>query len=503
MKIKEKNINDFVLKGKGGRMSSQELFLSLGQDRENYVNEILLWGTRAGGKTHSLILDFITSVLKFKHKSFKGILFRITYNALDDVIDKALTICNSIFKEDEFTFYKSTSDLRIVFHLKNCGKQELLFRRISTLQDYEQNFHGKEFQKIYWDELSSWSTLELYDIMMTCLRYSKDPEKEFPLTVRATTNPWGLGIDAIEKRFLKEKPGVITEKSINIGNEKITTKKMNIFSSWVENYKIGPEYIINIAKGVLNDKSKRDAFLSGIIDRTSGSFFGELLSRKVIIKPFDIPKSWARSAIMGYDDGTASPFSTLWLVKSDGTSYKDHNGDEKWCKKGSCFIVNEYFGAESLDTCDVGLNLSHTEIARNIKAINEGKVKNILSGRVANCGPSDTSIHSNTRGKGEKTVYDIFKGEGLNWKKTKKFNGSRINGANIIRDMLTATNKEDLSSEHLYIFDSCKFLVYNLNNLKRNPKNPDDILEENKDHDYDVLRYLVTFENSGKMVSYS
>lgn len=153
--------------------------MSLGQDRENYVNEILLWGTRAGGKTHSLILDFVTAVLKFKHKNFKGILFRITYNALDDVIDKALTICNSIFKDDEFTYYKSTSDLRIVFHLKNCGKQELLFRRISTLQDYEQNFHGKEFQRIYWDELSSWSTLELYDIMMTCLRYSKDPEKEF------------------------------------------------------------------------------------------------------------------------------------------------------------------------------------------------------------------------------------------------------------------------------------------------------------------------------------
>lgn len=149
MKKNKKNIKDVVLKGKDGKLSSQELFLSLGADKEYFVNEILLWGTRGGGKTHSLILDFINKVLLFPNHKITGVLFRLVYPALRDVIDKAKKICEQIFNEDEYTFY-SKPELKVVF--KNGS--ELLFRAIDSVKDYETKYHGQEYQWQGFDELS-------------------------------------------------------------------------------------------------------------------------------------------------------------------------------------------------------------------------------------------------------------------------------------------------------------------------------------------------------------
>lgn len=491
----KRSAKDVVLKGKDGKLSSQELFLSLGADKNFYVNEILLWGTRGGGKTHSLILDYVNKVLLFPQHKITGVLFRMVYPALKNVIDTAKKVCEQIFTEDEYTFY-SKPELKVVF--KNGS--ELLFRAIDSVKDYETKYHGQEYQWMGFDELSTWPNLIVYDLTQSCLRYSGDGE--IPLTVRSTTNPWGPGIEEIEKRFLKTKSGVISEKKMKVGDEEIVTRKMNIFSSWIENYKLDKDYPIQLAKSALTNKSQRLAFMKGEIDRNQGSFLGGLLSTKALIKPFRIPSSWVKSAIMGYDDGTSSPFSVLWSVESDGTTFEDADGNTRWVPKGSMFIINEYYGAKNLETVDIGLDLPHSVIAENIKAINNSKIKDMLGGRVANCGPSDTSIHSNTRGKGEATVYDIFKRNGLNWDKTKKYNGSRINSANVLKNMLNATLEEDTKERHLYIFNTCNFLIYNLGNLKKNPNNPDDIVEENKDHDYDVLRYLISYKKEKSMKTY-
>src|SRR5690606_8371125 len=140
----------------------------------------------------------------------------------------------------------------------------------------------------------------------------------------------------------------------------------------------------------------------GKLDKSDASFFGSVYSSKdVIIKPFIIPERWARKALMSYDDGTTSPFCVLWYVKSDGSPFVDADGILKTVPKGTIFIIHEFLGCNPSNHAE-GLNLTHSQIAEQIKDINDSIIVEKLGGYKANCGPADTSIHQNTRGKGEK-----------------------------------------------------------------------------------------------------
>lgn len=155
----------------GRKTSSQQLFLSSGMNINNYVKEVLYHGTRGVGKTEALLMAFAFHVGK-GYSQWRGVVFRKEYKALDDVIKKSKKLFPKIFG-DRCKFLEAKSDYKWIFYT-DYGQEELLFRAIESVSDYDDKFHGQEFQFIGWEELCSWKDLTLYFTMMSCLRCSTD-----------------------------------------------------------------------------------------------------------------------------------------------------------------------------------------------------------------------------------------------------------------------------------------------------------------------------------------
>ena len=75
---------------------SQRLFLSCP------IFEVLLEGTRGGGKTDTLLMDFAREVGKGYGAEWNGVLFRQTYPQLDDVVKKSKKWFPQIFPTAKF-----------------------------------------------------------------------------------------------------------------------------------------------------------------------------------------------------------------------------------------------------------------------------------------------------------------------------------------------------------------------------------------------------------------
>lgn len=521
-KLKDK----LLIQGIGDEYSSQQLFCSLTE-----VDDLLIFGGRGGGKTEALLSDIILRFVRGKEQgiNLNFCFLRNVYGALNDSVSKLRNICSKFFNEDEYKFYKSSGyDVFVMIQDKNrkysnfddIKGSRLFFRAAKSVKDYEEKFHGSNFDGIYIDELSTVCP-KLVKMLKDTLRSSKGVIPVF----RAATNPWGFYTKEVYEEYLRDKVygkmyEIETEiDSINyltgeIEKEKIVLSKGVIKSFLDENYHLPKNYKMQLIKNYINDEKKLKSYVLGDFDFTESRFLNIDIGTQVI-EPFILPSSWARDCYMSYDDGTTSPFSVLWLVEAKTGSYKDARGRIVNVPVGSIFVINEYYGSEvyirqqkdpenfSLTPDDdeklkVGLNITHSEIAREIKRINLTKVNSLLNGYTAKCGPADTSITKNDRGKNGKTVYDIFASEGLKWSKAFKGNHSRVNNANYIKNMITATINKDMTQPHLYFFDNyTNILVYNLLSLKSNPNNPDDILDDNRDHDYDALRYGITYRRRG------
>jgi hypothetical protein len=141
------------------------------------VFEVLFQGTRGGGKTDCLLMDFAQFVGRGFGKDWAGILFRRTYPELEDVEKKANRWFPQIFPDAEYVAGKHLWKFRTGETLK--------FRHAERIADY-QKYHGHEYPWIGWEELTNWATPDLYVKMMSVCR-SSNPS--VPRHIRATCNP--------------------------------------------------------------------------------------------------------------------------------------------------------------------------------------------------------------------------------------------------------------------------------------------------------------------------
>ena len=99
---------------------------------------ILLQGTRASGKTDVSLMRFRRFVGIGYGEFWRGIVYDVSYRALDDIVNRAKRWFSRF--NDGSKFYASKSDYKYVW---KTG-EELLFRSISTKEDYENSLHGQE-----------------------------------------------------------------------------------------------------------------------------------------------------------------------------------------------------------------------------------------------------------------------------------------------------------------------------------------------------------------------
>jgi len=349
---------------------AQELMLTCPAQRQLFV------GTRGSGKTEVTLAHFRKYVGLGYGASLTGVYIALSYKALDDIIKKSRKLFGSF--GDNARFLSAKGSYQWVF----ADGATLALRVVTNQTQYDENIHGIEYSHIYFNELSTWPNLEIYDMCHSSNRHSFVPERDSPIdengvmqilpplpTVSiATTNPSGACAKEIKARFVDVAPyGSIVKREMEVFNPKtnkietMSKTQCAMFSSWIENPYLPPEYGMELYD--ISDPAKRLAWLTGQFSENDDSLiFGDCWDSKFnVVKDFIPPQNFRIFRM--FDWGSSKPFSVQWVAISDGSDVTI-NGKTRRTVKNDCFIFSEIYGWNGKP--DQGLRMLATQIAQLI-----------------------------------------------------------------------------------------------------------------------------------------
>ena len=466
-------------------------------------NEVLYDGSRGPGKTDAQLMRFRSMVGLGYGEHLRGIIFDREYKNLDDIIAKSEK--HFFGFDDGARFRRSKGDYCWTWPTGEI----LYFRQIKRESDY-MKFHGQEFPWIGWNELTKYPNRKLYDLMKSCNRSGFLPEKhtprdpktgeyltpdkkplpELPLQIFSTTNPWGPGHAWVKDEFVDAgDPGQIVKNETNIFNprtkqrENVTRTKVRLFGTYKENIYLAPEYIASLENEA--DPERRKAWLLGDWNIRAGGMFNDIYKEHVhVIEDFPIPKDWFIDR--AFDWGSSHPFSVGWYAVANGETVTLNDGTKWTPRRGSIIRFAEWYGTSG--GINDGLRMSGPEIAAGIMEREMNMLKRKVISKIPADGPADGQIFQ-VREKDVATIGAKMAEEGIGWIPADKSPGSRINGWQLIRDMLK--NAVTGEGPGLFVTKSCKYARKFLPDTPRDEDNPDDVDTETEDHLQDELRYRV------------
>lgn len=202
------------------------------------------------------------------------------------------------------------------------------------------------------------------------------------------------------------------------------------------------------------------AFEKGDWDAVVGSFLEGVWDPDVhVVDPFPIPSSWKVWRAM--DWGFAKPYSVHWYaMDQDGTHY----------------IWRELYGWGGKP--NVGSREQASAVAAKIKKIEEHDER---LGYEYRMNPADSAIFAEIGSS--KSIGKIFRENGVKWIEAYKGNRSRVNGAQLIVEML--------KSGKLKVFSTCKHWIRTVPALMPDENNPEDVNSNLEDHAWDETRYAL------------
>ena len=433
--------------------------------------------------TDCLLMDFAQFVGKGYGEEWKGILFRRTFPELDDIIGKSLKWFKKIWPKAAYNSQFKTWTWPT--------GETLRFRHIIRPQEYW-SYHGASYPWIAFEELTTWPNSDCYTPMFSLSR-SSHPAVAKLCRVRATTNPFGPGHNWVKKRFrLPMVDGMLIGKVIkdtrtDIPKDEREQPRVAIRSSLAENKILllaDPGYIGKIRTAARNP-AELAAWIDGSWDIISGGMFDDIWDERHHIIP-DIPYILLRKSgwylNRAYDHGLSTPFSVGWWAESNGVPIQLF-GREYGAVRGDLFLFDEYYGCTGEE--NKGLNMSARDVARQIK-IQEKEMG--LRGRIKR-GPADSAIFS--RYDGSKTHAGDMKKEGVYWDTVDKSSGSRPQGWQQIRSLLSGAIPHNGLREDrgIFVCERCVDWRRTVPNLSRDDKNLDDVNTEVEDHAGDMTRY--------------
>jgi len=435
---------------------SQELFLRCPH------REVCYSGTRGPGKSDALLVAFQQHCGKGYGAFWRGVIFRREYKHLDDLISKSKRIFNRLIPSDRPRFLAGQGALKWVWP----DGEELLFRVFNGPDDYW-NYHGHEYPYIGWDELTQWPTLDGYESMMSCCRTSRPGG--LPLRIRSTTNPFGVGHNAVKAYFIDPAPYGVPVFNAQ-GQARVT-----LFGSVRENTHIDQDYVKSLE--AISDPNKRKAWLYGSWDITSGGMFDDLWSREVHVLPsFEVPSDWRVDR--SFDWGSSKPFSVGWWAESNGLPVTV-GGKERVFPRGTLIRVGEWYGCTGKP--NEGVRMTANAVAQEIKRREASMPYSVKPG------PADSAIYAVTD---DVSIAQNMEKAGIRWTPADKRPGSRKNGWELMRVRLeAAVNGSD--EPGIYIVDSCREFIRTVPSLPRDKRDTDDIDTDAEDHIGDDTRYRV------------
>ena len=491
-------------------------------------DEILYHGTRGPGKTEAQLAFFLARVGRGYGRFWRGIIFDRGYKNLDDIIAKAQALIPKVFPGARFL--SSKSDLKWKFK----GGEELLFRHIKKPGDYR-SYHGHEYPFIAWNELTSFPTSELYDVMKSCNRSSFSPYEhspgllaedkrilkecaaldepippqtsarllpDLPLSIFATTNPHGPGHSWVKRYFIdRSPPGVPVRFETKVFNprtqkdEIITTTRVHIFGSYKENKYLDPKYVATLS--AIKDPNKRAAWLGGDWSITSGGALDDLWRASVHVLPrFILPDAWRLTR--SHDWGSSHPFSVGFWAVANGEEVVLPTGKVFCPQKGSLIRFSELYGVDTVRDqlgqlvpaygTNKGVRASAREVARRVKEEEEELRLDGWIGSNVQPGPADGQIF-NVNESGTHTIAAKMAEEGVEWYAADKSAGTRKHGLELLR--IALDNALQGEGPGLYVMDNCSAFIETVPGLPRDEENLDDVDTTAEDHVYDDVRYML------------
>lgn len=424
-----------VVPGWVAQPGSQQLFLSCP------VFECLLQGTRGGGKTDALLMDFARDVGRGLGPAWRGAVFRLTYPQLADVVAKSKRWFHLIFPAARF----NESD-----YCWTWPDGEKLFFRYGAKADDYWNYHGHELPWLGFEELTNWRSPDFFEAMLSTCRSSVPG---VPKRVRATSNPYGVGHAWVKSRYrIGELPaGTVFGDGIR--------QRVQVRSTiWENSYILrnDPGYLDSLQH--ITDPNRRKAWLDGDWEIHVGSFLEAVWDpKRHVVDPFYVPATWR--VWKSFDWGYGHPYACLWLAM-----------DPDDC----IFVWRELYGYGGKP--NTGSREDAGAVARRIRTIEASDARNGYEYRT---NLADPAIFSPT-GTGP-SVATAMKAEGVKWLPAWNSKGSRVNGAEeIVRR---------LAEGKLKFFSTCRHCIRTIPALDPDPLNPEDVDSDEEDHAWDALRY--------------
>ena len=461
--------------------------------------ELLLEGGRGGGKSELMLQDFLQHVGLGFGAAYRGVIFRRSFKQLDELVRKSKRLFKAVFPTARYV--GSASMRKWIFETG----EELEFRIFNRPDDYD-NYHGQEYNFIGWDELTRWPTLEGYKRMMSCCRsghpgiiLQDGSHVPMPRKVRATTNPYGVGHNAVKQRW--ELPGrrsqiLYEDIEITPGNfEKIG--RMSLQLKLEENIAImkhDPGYLARTLMAAKNDAERR-AWQFADWDITAGGMFDAIWQgAEHSFRDIEVPHNWRIDR--SFDWGWSKPFSVLWFAESDGSDVKI-DGHMRPTIRGDLFIIKEWYGCRP-NSPNEGLEMPDGDIAKGIIEREERwwPRKRIYAG------PADGAIF--TAQSGNNSIAKNMEDAGVRWSDAAdKSRGSRVSGWSVMRERLDAALPKGRARENpgLFVSQDCKDWIRTVTTLPRDDVDQDDVDTDSEDHAGDATRYRLVQKRRGMSVS--
>lgn len=482
---------------------SQQLFFSVPYE----IFEVLLEGTRGGGKTDCLIMDFARECGIGFGAEWTGYLFKRTNPELLDVIRKCRKWLPKMFPGIHFR-------QKPYFECVWPTGETLMCRHMGKEEDYL-DVHGSSVGWIGWEELTNWPTPVLFLKCMSLIR-SSHPEVARRKRVRATTNPGGPGHNWVRERYnlpIKRNQVILGDDKMlaakwmqaeDLKNEAITKPRlrMAIFSDIRENaifMESDPDYLDGLKQDA-GSAAQYKAWVYGDWNIVSGGMFDDVWHQRTHwIQKFEIPGDWMINR--SFDWGDSKPFSVGWWAQSNGSDVKLPSGRWAPTVRGDLFRIGEWYGWNGQP--NQGSKLTSTEIA-------EGMVERELGLKIYHrciAGPADTGIFQPFDGK--QSIHQEMEKpirrpngrtyRGITWTPARKGPNTREPGWALMRKAMKNAIRGDKPRERpgLFIFDNCEHWARTVPVLPRDLKAPDDVDTDAEDHPADETRYRVIEVGAG------
>jgi len=435
----------------------------------DWCDEIFYGGERFGGKSDFQLGYQEDGALRFG-KHYRGIMFRKTYNELEELQGRAMEIFpaeGAIYKTQPSQDYPFSNS----WYWPSGASCKM--RYIEAERDYGR-YHGHQYCRISFDEVTEYATQAPLLKMLSTLRSPHG----IPCTVRATGNPGGIGHGWVKAKYIDVAPPMTPYLDPETG-----FTRMFVPSRMADNaigVKNDPRYRSRILAATNGNEALRKAWLEGDWDIVAGAFFENWRHRAHVVKRFTPPKHWTRGRSM--DWGSAHPFSVGWWTVAEDEWVKMADGSERKFPKGALIRYREWYGVErdpaGNPNPDVGLRMSVEAIAKGILDREGGET--ITEGM----SPAGTDMWKSEGGPSfAERMLKVAGGKGPRFKPA---DTSRVTGWQQVRGRLDGEGGVPM----MYVTEDCRDFIRTFPALQNDPHKMEDVDTTGEDHIGDETRYM-------------